>query len=133
MVNTRIVCIYSMCTQIPSKAVYIIISYLSTIVNLWNDLYSWHSEFSMNTVIIFICISKHLGRFVQLILFKFFLTAVNVQSMIYILNIKIISFFFIYFRVYFFVNLWPIYDLRVDCMNIKQLLLQIHCRYTLDN
>lgn len=132
MVNTRIVCIYSMCTQIPSKAVYIIISYLSTIVNLWNDLYSWHSEFSMNTVIIFICISKHLGRFVQLILFKFFLTAVNVQSMIYILNIKII-FFFIYFRVYFFVNLWPIYDLRVDCMNIKQLLLQIHCRYTLDN
>lgn len=133
MVNTRIVCIYSMCTQIPSKAVYIIISYLSTIVNLWNDLYSWHSEFSMNTVIIFICISKHLGRFVQLILFKFFLTAVNVQSMIYILNIKIISFFFIYFRVYFFVNLWPIYDLRVDCMNIKQLLLQIHCRYTLHN
>lgn len=132
MVNTRIVCIYSMCTQIPSKAVYIIISYLSTIVNLWNDLYSWHSEFSMNTVIIFICISKHLGRFVQLILFKFFLTAVNVQSMIYILNIKIIS-FFIYFCVYFFVNLWPIYDLRVDCMNIKQLLLQIHCRYTLDN
>lgn len=132
MVNTRIVCIYSMCTQIPSKAVYIIISYLSTIVNLWNDLYSWHSEFSMNTVIIFICISKHLGRFVQLILFKFFLTAVNVQSMIYILNIKIIS-FFIYFCVYFFVNLWPIYDLRVDCMNVKQLLLQIHCRYTLDN
>lgn len=132
MVNTRIVCIYSMCTQIPSKAVYIIISYLSTIVNLWNDLYSWHSEFSMNTVIIFICISKHLGRFVQFILFKFFLTAVNVQSMIYILNIKIIS-FFIYFCVYFFVNLWPIYDLRVDCMNIKQLLLQIHCRYTLDN
>lgn len=132
MVNTIIVCIYSMCTQIPSKAVYIIISYLSTIVNLWNDLYSWHSEFSMNTVIIFICISKHLGRFVQLILFKFFLTAVNVQSMIYILNIKIIS-FFIYFCVYFFVNLWPIYDLRVDCMNIKQLLLQIHCRYTLDN
>lgn len=132
MVNTRIVCIYSMCTQIPSKAVYIIISYLSTIVNLWNDLYSWHSEYSMNTVIIFICISKHLGRFVQLILFKFFLTAVNVQSMIYILNIKIIS-FFIYFCVYFFVNLWPIYDLRVDCMNIKQLLLQIHCRYTLDN
>lgn len=132
MVNTRIVCIYSMCTQIPSKAVYIIISYLSTIVNLWNDLYSWHSEFSMNTVIIFICISKHLGRFVQLILFKIFLTAVNVQSMIYILNIKIIS-FFIYFCVYFFVNLWPIYDLRVDCMNIKQLLLQIHCRYTLDN
>lgn len=132
MVNTRIVCIYSMCTQIPSKAVYIIISYLSTIVNLWNDLYSWHSEFSMNTVIIFICISKHLRRFVQLILFKKILTAVNVQSMIYILNIKII-FFFIYFRVYFFVNLWPIYDLRVDCMNIKQLLLQIHCRYTLDN
>lgn len=132
MVNTRIVCIYSMCTQIPSKAVYIIISYLSTIVNLWNDLYSWHSFFSMNTVIIFICISKHLGRFVQLILFKNFLTAVNVQSMIYILNIKIIS-FFIYFCVYFFVNLWPIYDLRVDCMNIKQLLLQIHCRYTLDN
>lgn len=132
MVNTRIVCIYSMCTQIPSKAVYIIISYLSTIVNLWNDLYSWHSEFSMNTVIIFICISKHLRRFVQLILFKFFLTAVNVQSMIYILNIKIIS-FFIYFCVYFFVILWPIYDLRVDCMNIKQLLLQIHCRYTLDN
>lgn len=132
MVNTRIVFIYSMCTQISSKAVYIIISYLSTIVNLWNDLYSWHSEFSMNTVIIFICISKHLGRFVQLILFKIFLTAVNVQSMIYILNIKIIS-FFIYFCVYFFVNLWPIYDLRVDCMNIKQLLLQIHCRYTLDN
>lgn len=133
MVNTRIVCIYSMCTQIPSKAVYIIISYLSTIVNLWNDLYSWHSEFSMNTVIIFICISKHLGRFVQLILFKFFFNCCKCTEYDLYFKHKNNFFFFIYFRVYFFVNLWPIYDLRVDCMNIKQLLLQIHCRYTLDN